>query len=201
MEMGWFDHWYSFSKAWVTLQCCPAIVSETAASYGELKPIAETISRWFTVWATAPHLETVCSETLLDLYWTSRRYKGKLVPGFAKHYAMKAYWCVDVQSHVLSTSTLVGSEWLASRSDCFTQGEVAPGTHWLGGWMGPRGGLDDIEKWTFFTLPGLELPVSTLSRNILESGTLDRHCCENLKSGSVGTGHSFSSFVRRRGAT
>jgi hypothetical protein len=40
--------------------------------------------------------------------------------------------------------------------DSFTPGERAPGTHWMGGWVGPRTGLDDVEKKTFFILPGLE---------------------------------------------
>jgi hypothetical protein len=30
-------------------------------------------------------------------------------------------------------------------------------THWLGGWMGPRAGLDDVEKRKLLLLPGLEL--------------------------------------------
>jgi hypothetical protein len=30
-------------------------------------------------------------------------------------------------------------------------------THWIGGWVGPRAGLDDVEKRKFLTLPGLEL--------------------------------------------
>jgi hypothetical protein len=30
-------------------------------------------------------------------------------------------------------------------------------THWIGGWVGPRAGLDDVEKIKFLTLPGLEL--------------------------------------------
>jgi hypothetical protein len=38
--------------------------------------------------------------------------------------------------------------------------ERAPGTHFIGGWVDPRAGLDDMEKWKlFFTLPGLELPL------------------------------------------
>jgi hypothetical protein len=32
-----------------------------------------------------------------------------------------------------------------------------PGTHWIGGWVDPRAGLDDVEKRKFLTLPGLEL--------------------------------------------
>jgi hypothetical protein len=32
-----------------------------------------------------------------------------------------------------------------------------PGTHWIGGWVDLRAGLDDVEKRKFLTLPGLEL--------------------------------------------
>jgi hypothetical protein len=35
--------------------------------------------------------------------------------------------------------------------------ERAPGTHFIGGWVEPRAGLEDKEKWKFFTLPELEL--------------------------------------------
>jgi hypothetical protein len=33
-------------------------------------------------------------------------------------------------------------------------GARAPGTHWIGGWVGPRAGLDTVEnKKNFFPLP------------------------------------------------
>jgi hypothetical protein len=35
--------------------------------------------------------------------------------------------------------------------------EGAPGTHWIGGWVDPRAGLDDVEKKKFLILLGLEL--------------------------------------------
>jgi hypothetical protein len=35
----------------------------------------------------------------------------------------------------------------------------SPGTHFIGGWVDPRADLDDMEKWKFFTLSGLELPL------------------------------------------
>jgi hypothetical protein len=35
--------------------------------------------------------------------------------------------------------------------------ERASGTHYIGGWVDPRAGLDDMEKRKFLTLPGLEL--------------------------------------------
>jgi hypothetical protein len=55
------------------------------------------------------------------------------------------------------TSALAGGEWLVSRPGRVTPGERAPGTHWIGGWVGLRAGLDDVEKRKFLTLPGLEL--------------------------------------------
>jgi hypothetical protein len=58
---------------------------------------------------------------------------------------------------VFLTPALVGGEWSASRPSRFTPGESAPGTHLLGGWVGHRAGLDDVEKRKFVTLPGLEL--------------------------------------------
>jgi hypothetical protein len=39
----------------------------------------------------------------------------------------------------------------------FTPGERASGTHWIGGWMGPRAGLDEVERRKILPLPGLEI--------------------------------------------
>jgi hypothetical protein len=61
---------------------------------------------------------------------------------------MKTYGGVDVQIqiHVLLTLALVGGEWSASRPGSFTLGKRTPDTHWIGGWVGPRAGLDGTEK-------------------------------------------------------
>jgi hypothetical protein len=59
--------------------------------------------------------------------------------------------------HIFLTSALVGGEWSVSRPVRFTPGERAHGTPWIGGWVGPRAGLDDVEKRKFLTLPALEL--------------------------------------------
>jgi hypothetical protein len=37
-------------------------------------------------------------------------------------------------------------EWSAWRTGRFTPGERAPGTHWIGGWVGSRAVLDAVEK-------------------------------------------------------
>jgi hypothetical protein len=44
------------------------------------------------------------------------------------------------------TATLDGGEWSASRPGRFTPRERAPGTHWTGGWVGPRAGLEAVVK-------------------------------------------------------
>jgi hypothetical protein len=59
---------------------------------------------------------------------------------------MKTYGGVDVKIHIFLISALAGGEWSASRPGCFTPGERTSDTHWIGGWVDPRAGLDDVEK-------------------------------------------------------
>jgi hypothetical protein len=70
---------------------------------------------------------------------------------------MKAYGEVDVLIDVFIISALAGGERSATRPGCLTPGEIAPGTHWVGGWVGFRAGLDDVEKRILPTLSGIEL--------------------------------------------
>jgi hypothetical protein len=53
------------------------------------------------------------------------------------------------------TSTLDGGEWSASRPGRFTPRERAPGTHWIGGWVGPRAVLDAVAKRKIPSPPGI----------------------------------------------
>jgi hypothetical protein len=80
----------------------------------------------------------------------------KLSLCLTKHYAIKTYGGVDVYIHILLTSALVGGEWSDSLPSRFTPGERAPCTCWIGGWVGPRACLDDVEKRKFLALPALE---------------------------------------------
>jgi hypothetical protein len=61
---------------------------------------------------------------------------------------MKRYGGVDVYLyiHLFLTSALVGDECSASHPGRFTRLERAPGTHWVGGWVGPRTRLDDVKR-------------------------------------------------------
>jgi hypothetical protein len=80
---------------------------------------------------------------------------------------MKAYGGVDVYIQILLTSALAGGgEGSASRLCRFTPEERASGTHWIGGWVDTRAGLDDLEKINFLILPGLDLrPLSRAARS------------------------------------
>jgi hypothetical protein len=60
------------------------------------------------------------------------------------------------------TSALDGGEWSASRPYRIIPRERAPGTHWVGGWVGPRAGLDAVEE-KHFALPGIEPGASSPS--------------------------------------
>jgi hypothetical protein len=64
---------------------------------------------------------------------------------------MKTYGGMDVYIHMFFISSLVGGEWSASRL-----GRFVPGTHWIGGWVSPTAGLEDLEKRKFLTIPGLK---------------------------------------------
>jgi len=63
--------------------------------------------------------------------------KGKVVPVLLiEHHTMKAFL----------TSALDGGEWSASRPGRFTHRERVLDTHWIGGLVGPRVGLDAVSK-------------------------------------------------------
>jgi hypothetical protein len=68
---------------------------------------------------------------------------------------MKTYGGVDVYIRVFLTSALAAGEWSASCPGRFTRGAKSSGTHWTGGWVNPRAGLNDVVKRKFLTLPEL----------------------------------------------
>jgi hypothetical protein len=59
---------------------------------------------------------------------------------------MKTYGGVDVYIQVFLTSALVGDEWSTALPGRFTPGERVLSIHWIRGWVGPRTGLDDMER-------------------------------------------------------
>jgi hypothetical protein len=66
-------------------------------------------------------------------------------------YAMNTYGTLGVQICNFLTWAIVGG---ASRPCRFTLGERTPGTQWIGGWVGPRAGMDDVENRKILILTG-----------------------------------------------
>jgi hypothetical protein len=65
---------------------------------------------------------------------------------------MKKQRGVHILAHIFLTSSLHGGVWSASSDSRYTLGERVPGTYWIGGKVGPKAGLEDMEKQTFLTL-------------------------------------------------
>jgi hypothetical protein len=59
--------------------------------------------------------------------------------------------------NVFMTSALAGGEWSASRQGRFTTEERAPSSQWIGGWVGPSAGLDEVKRRKILLIPGLEI--------------------------------------------
>jgi hypothetical protein len=59
---------------------------------------------------------------------------------------MKAYWGSAGIAPRILTSAVDGGEWSDSPPDLFTPTEKDPGTHSIGGWVGPIAGLDAVAK-------------------------------------------------------
>jgi hypothetical protein len=63
-----------------------------------------------------------------------------------KYHAVKTYRGVETHLHAFLTSTLNGSNWSASYIGHLTPGKSLSSTHWIGGWLDPRAGLDATVK-------------------------------------------------------
>jgi hypothetical protein len=73
--------------------------------------------------------------------------KSKVVPVLKQALRHEDVLGVEVQRQAFLKSALEEErEWLASHAGSFTLGERAFGTHWIGKWVRPRGGLDAAEK-------------------------------------------------------
>jgi hypothetical protein len=75
-------------------------------------------------------------------------------------YALMAWCSVKAQGQLYLYPTLDGGEWSVSHLDRFTHGVRIPGTHWLGGWVGPRAGLDTVTIWNRVILEKPQEPTS-----------------------------------------
>jgi hypothetical protein len=84
---------------------------------------------------------------LVKLYRTIFQYKDKVQVKslcLTKQEGVLGEWRYS-STHYL-TSALEGGERSASRPGRFTPKETAPGTHWIGGWVGITSVLDAVAK-------------------------------------------------------
>jgi hypothetical protein len=77
---------------------------------------------------------------------TSLKVEVKVPCASTEHHAMKAYWVlrIELQLHAFLTSALYGGKWSAAGPGCSTPKERTPSSHWIGGWVGPKAGLDAV---------------------------------------------------------
>jgi hypothetical protein len=92
-------------------------------------------------------------------------YSNVLIKFITNSYDFKYKKYKNIKSveykNIFLTSALLGGEWSASRPDRFTPGERALDTYWIGGWVSPRAGVEDVEKTVDPT--GTETPTPRLS--------------------------------------
>jgi hypothetical protein len=73
-----------------------------------------------------------------------------------KNYVIKTYGGVDVLIHLFD----VGTRWnlmISFTPPPLFPREIASGTHWLRRYVGPRTGMDDMERRKILPLQGLEV--------------------------------------------
>jgi hypothetical protein len=59
---------------------------------------------------------------------------------------MKTHGGIGVKLSTFLTSALGGGEWSAARPGRFISGETVDSTHWIGGCVDPRAGLDAVAR-------------------------------------------------------
>jgi hypothetical protein len=114
---------------------CPPLLSQYIRSYPPYLGAVSSIRNTKTS-SYSPHTVPRYSQTV-------SRYP-KLVKVKVKVTERIEEWRYS-STHSL-TLALYGGEWSALRPGRFTPRERTPDTHWIGGWVGPRAGLDAVVK-------------------------------------------------------
>jgi hypothetical protein len=107
--------------------------------------IFSTTNRGVSCWETAPLTVTFILSRWYDRVLMGKKVELSLCFTWApRHGGVLGEWRCS-STHSL-TMALDGGEWSASRPARFTPRERAPGTHWIGVWVGPSAVLDAVVK-------------------------------------------------------
>jgi hypothetical protein len=159
---------HRMKKHWLSPRLIRIIVCETlvypdkcsspgAQEQGLMKPLWRRWARMATVSSASAR------DSWLSLTRKLREFTFDLTSRSSKH--MEEWGTTPP----FITFALDGGEWSGLRPCRFTPGERAPGTHWIGGWMGPRFGLDAVEKRQILPLTGIETGPSRPSLYLRQS--------------------------------
>ena len=106
--------------------------------------LTEWLHRWEENRINSDGVWKVFGASVRENMYTWRMVMGKGCHGV---HGMKASMVVEAELHVFLTLVLDWS-WSASRSDRHAPVARAPGTLWIGSWVGHGSGLDVLEKRT-----------------------------------------------------
>jgi hypothetical protein len=109
------------------------------------EPPTSIKGNFLTSWVTISFSRRTLFHVVMELLRVKVKVKLSLCFNSAPHHeGVLGEWKYS-STHSL-TSALEGGEWSASRPGRFTPREGTPGTHWIGGWVGPRAVLDVVVK-------------------------------------------------------
>jgi hypothetical protein len=111
-------------------------LADWAAAAGSLSRLHQTVLGWHVVSTSNPTAALIAILTLKLSHYPSGRRLGERRYNF----------------YSFSTSALDGGERSASRPGCALIPGKDPGTHWIGGWVGIRTGLDTDARRKIFCL-------------------------------------------------
>jgi hypothetical protein len=137
----------------------------TSPLQNEVVNICKEIIRVYTKSHTVP-INTICrvtdcqSRCYIQLTTGLGLFKIVLKPNLL-HYTPQRQRRLGERrysSHSFSASALDGGEWSGSRPGrALAPGDMTAGTHWTGGWLGPRADLDtEATRKILSPLPGME---------------------------------------------